>query len=233
MDVRHSQSRRTPPVSLNALGPGKIVVLVTINGIATMAMIDSGAGRDFMSATYAEEWGLPLFKKKASYLLALADGNLADHNSGTVSHETKVDMEALGQKETIRFDITNLGETHVILGLPWLQRHNPHIDWKNLTVTLLESLCSVQAKRRLGEQENLSPRRMRPSNVEVVCCYLLVRQDDKPAFEIPKEYLEFSELFTEEAPEEALPLHRDWDHEIALKPGTQLKKFKIYPLTKA
>ena len=50
---------------------------------------------------------------------------------------------------------------------------------------------------------------MRLSNVEVVCYYLLVRQDNKTAFEIPKEYLEFSELFTEEAPKEALLLYRD------------------------
>ena len=91
----------------------------------------------------------------------------------------------------------------------------------------------IQAKGRLRVRKQLSPQRKRPNNVEVVYCYRLERQTDKPAFEIPQEYREFSELFNEEAPEEALPPHRNWDHAIDLKPGTQPKKFKIYPLTQA
>jgi transposase InsO family protein len=32
--------------------------------------------------------------------------------------------------EVINFDITNLGEYDVVLGVPWLRKHNPDIDWQ-------------------------------------------------------------------------------------------------------
>ena len=34
-----------------------------------------------------------------------------------------------------RFYITGLGNQKVILGLPWLRKHNPEIDWEKGTVT--------------------------------------------------------------------------------------------------
>jgi transposase InsO family protein len=204
---------------------------VLIHGIPTDALIDSGAARDFMSEKFASDWGLTLVKKKTPYLLATADGTLIAHNQGQVAHEVQVNMEALGQKETIKFDVTNTGNSSIILGLPWLQRNQPHIDWKNLIVTLPTNQCSVRAKGRLGVREIHSLQRTEPITVEVVSCYRLEKfLEDKPAFEIPSEYKEFSELFTEEAPEDALPPHQPWDHEIELKKGTQPKKFKIYPL---
>ena len=56
------------------------MVLVKINRIPTIAIIDSGAGRDFMNIAYAKDWGLPLYKKKVIYFLALGDGNLTPYN---------------------------------------------------------------------------------------------------------------------------------------------------------
>jgi hypothetical protein len=31
--------------------------------------------------------------------------------------------------EVINFDITSLGEYDVVLGVPWLRKHNLAIDW--------------------------------------------------------------------------------------------------------
>ena len=32
--------------------------------------------------------------------------------------------------------IVDLGRSQVVLGMPWLTKHNPHIDWEKKTVTL-------------------------------------------------------------------------------------------------
>jgi hypothetical protein len=215
------------------MGFPRFLVDIAINGVATSALIDTGSGRDFLSERFAKDWGLVLSKKRYPYFLAVGDGRLVNSNGGEIVYETTVQLEINGQAKKTTLDVTNIGDTDIILGLPWLQRNNPRIDWKTLSITLPANLCSVQAEGRFGVQKKLSPQRMRPSNVEVVCCYRLERLDDRSAFEIPKEYKEFGELFTEEAPEEALPPHKPWDHEIALKPGTHPKKFKIYPLTQA
>jgi hypothetical protein len=117
-------------------------------------------------------------------------------------------MEILGQTKDITFDVTNTGNHDVILGLPWLQKHNPHIDWETLLVTLPRSRYLTQAKRRLGALPGTKPsKRQRLTNIEVACYYLLKRQPDKIALKIPSEYKDFEELFQEELPEEALPPH--------------------------
>ena len=32
------------------------------------------------------------------------------------------------------FYVTTLGDQNLILGLPWLEKHNPNIDWKEKTL---------------------------------------------------------------------------------------------------
>ena len=34
--------------------------------------------------------------------------------------------------------IVDLGRPQVVLGMPWLTKHNPHIDWEKKTMTLDE-----------------------------------------------------------------------------------------------
>jgi transposase InsO family protein len=206
-----------------------MMIDVSIFGTPTSAMIDSGSARDFLSERYARDWELPLSKKQRPYPLTTADGNPINLNQGMVIHEARVQMEALGQTEEIVLDITNIGDTNVILGLPWLQKNNPYIDWKRLTLTPAGDRYPVQAERRLRVQKPQSPQRTRPTNVEVVSCYSLPKES-RPALQIPSEYREFAELFEEEAPEDSLPPHQPWDHEIKLKGTEQPKKFKIYPL---
>ena len=222
------------PLSFCKLGPGQINVDVVIEGVTTKAMIDSGAMQDFLNESFAREWELRLNRKKHPYLLITGDGKPVDSHQGRVIHDTIVCMEALGQKETIKFDVTNTGNSDIILGIPWLQRNNPHIDWKNLTVTLPGSQYPTQAKGRFGALQGIKPsERQRPTNVEVAYLYRLERQSDTKEFVIPLEYRDYEQLFQEELPEEALPPHQDWDHEITLKPNTHPRKFGIYPLNEA
>jgi len=39
-------------------------------------------------------------------------------------------MHCRNYTERIRIDICDLGRTDVILGIPWLQTHNPEINWE-------------------------------------------------------------------------------------------------------
>ncbi|KIV98295.1 uncharacterized protein PV09_09860, partial [Verruconis gallopava] len=110
------------------------MVEVEIAGNSTMAMIDSGATADFLSSRYAREWDLPLRKKKDPYPLITADGTPIASDQGMVEYETTVDMTMLGKKVRRTFDVTNIGDSDIILGLSWLQDERPHIDWSTLTV---------------------------------------------------------------------------------------------------
>jgi len=45
--------------------------------------------------------------------------------------------------ERMRMDICDLGKTDMILGTPWLQAHNPEIDWETgeVKITRCPPLC--------------------------------------------------------------------------------------------
>ena len=43
--------------------------------------------------------------------------------------------------ETLTFDVAPLGGHNIILGLPWLQQHNPLIHWSTSKVTFASDYC--------------------------------------------------------------------------------------------
>src|SRR6201995_5987368 len=45
-------------------------------------------------------------------------------------------LKVPGHSEILRFFITDLGGTEVILGLPWLRKHNPSVNWEEGEVLL-------------------------------------------------------------------------------------------------
>ena len=50
------------------------------------------------------------------------------NSGGSITHEVEVNLYFKGHVERVRMDVCDLGKTEVILGMPWLQAHNPEID---------------------------------------------------------------------------------------------------------
>jgi hypothetical protein len=150
VDVRHLLSpSETPCQNLNALGERKMLVKAKINNIPTKAFIDSGASQNFLSEQFVRRWKIPVRKKRDPYFLQTADGNLIDSQEGMVKYETTdTSMFILGRLERITLDVTNTGDTNLILGLPWLRLHKPHVDWETLTLSLPTNQHPVQASKR-------------------------------------------------------------------------------------
>jgi len=53
--------------------------------------------------------------------------------------------------ERIRIDVCNLGRTDVILGMPWLQIHNPEINWETGEVKMTR--CPPLCRRNMKLEE--------------------------------------------------------------------------------
>ncbi|KAI3375644.1 hypothetical protein L3Q82_003959 [Scortum barcoo] len=62
---------------------------------------------------------------------AISASALDGHLLGTVTHQTEpIHMLLSGNHhETIQFHILHSPRLPLILGYPWLRRHNPHVDW--------------------------------------------------------------------------------------------------------
>jgi len=109
---------------------------VTIN-----AMIDSGPTEDFIDREVCNKHGIEMIKAKNPREIYLADGKPSA--PGTVTHITKVPMDISSHRELATFQVANLQNHKVIVGMPWLKEHNPTIEWNNKRITFNSERCTT------------------------------------------------------------------------------------------
>ncbi|KAH7461789.1 hypothetical protein FOMA001_g18899 [Fusarium oxysporum f. sp. matthiolae] len=117
--------------------PDRLVLRAQIKGRWLNAWIDSGAKKNFIDPRIVTKLGLPWKKKRLSYRLVNAEGQYFDYNNGIVDQEIDhLKVRIGGKNQGISFDIIPLGENMDIpLGMNWLRRQNPHIDWRTGQIT--------------------------------------------------------------------------------------------------
>jgi hypothetical protein len=105
----------------------------------TMAMVDCGATENFIDRNYAEQIGIPLDKKIVPWRVLAVDGR--EIASGPVTHDTTIKLTINNHHETIKLHCITIGNSPIIVGLPWLKKHNPNINWKMGRVTFDSDKC--------------------------------------------------------------------------------------------
>jgi transposase InsO family protein len=157
--------------------------------------------------------------------------------------EEKVTLEVRGaplqitnHEEKLDLDILGTAAHDVILGLPWLRKHNPRINWKKRQLSFDGCRCGTTtskptqpAPELVDEREinNISSTHKtrqdravdradaeRPTGHKAT-----VKEKEGAPPDIPDEYREFEDLFRDEKTVKALPQHQEWDHEIKLQEG--------------
>jgi hypothetical protein len=94
----------------------------------TTAMVDCGATKNFIDKDYAEQIKIPLDKKNIPRRVLAVDGR--EIASGPVTHDTNVELIINNHREKIKLHCIMIGNSPIIMGLLWLKKHNPNIDWK-------------------------------------------------------------------------------------------------------
>jgi predicted aspartyl protease len=116
----------------------KIILKVTMRGHDnnehhTTVMVDCGATENFIDERYAKQNNIPLRRKAIPHRVLAVDG--WEVANGLVTHDALVDLTINNHYETIRLHCITIGNSPIIVGLPWLRKHNPNIDWKEGRVT--------------------------------------------------------------------------------------------------
>ena len=94
---------------------------VTINGQTFTAIIDSGAQGNYISPSIVNKEQLEWNYKKDLYRLSTVEGCEVAYEDGFVTQETmQLPVLILGQDENITFDITDIVDYQLILGILWL-----------------------------------------------------------------------------------------------------------------
>src|SRR6202158_5841600 len=199
-----------------------------VNKCQAVMMVDSGSTGDFISEAYVSKHRMRRNSYESSKTVWLADGK-----QHTVTSYIVCVISIGGLTESVELAIIPLVGYDVILGTPWLQRHNPSITWTSYSISVnsngkqcelplanitdtpvVELVSALQFKREVQHGEEL---------------YLALVQspaehsnDSKAAINRDASTIinEFKEVFPEELPS-GLPPSRDIDHRIELVPGQQ------------
>jgi len=115
----------------------QIIVKIQLHGgkesITINAMIDSEATEDFIDGEVCNKHVIQMIKAKHPREIYHADGKPSA--MGPITHMTKVPMDISSHRELATFQVANLQNHEVILGMPWLREHNPRIDWNDKRIT--------------------------------------------------------------------------------------------------
>lgn len=91
------------------------------------ALIDSGAEQSFLDAVLANKLGLPLVLLRKPLQVSTLNGSLLAEITHRMQEITLV--LSGNHVEKICLFLFKSPHTPLVLGYPWLKRHNPQIDW--------------------------------------------------------------------------------------------------------
>ena len=241
-DIIDDSGPFVPLISVDSYESVLLTVPLLVNGNKAIALIDSGAGGNFISNEFVRLNDLHP-SNSGSVRISMADGHVVN-SSGRIKVE-------LSDGNLYRDDLTLTVAPiryDIILGKPWLYLSNPSINWRTNTINFgylgdtilwetstvldnmnsLESLpdpCIISAKQVAKELED-------PDTVEVFLLNVqssllddrrvlnsILPADDDPSIATKTDCIlqEYSDVFPDSLPD-LFPPERHVDHSIDLLP---------------
>jgi len=99
----------------------------TMEEASTEAMVNTGTTGDFIDQDFVNKAKLPMRKLSQPIPVYNVDGTL--NEAGSIHEVVDMIMMYNGHSEHILLAITRLGKQSMILGMTWLNKHNPEIDF--------------------------------------------------------------------------------------------------------
>ena len=109
-----------------------ITIETTENTKEAHALIDCGAEGLFVDASYAKRWRKEPLKHQIR--VRNVDGTI--NANGNIKEKCLITFRIGDEEMTEWFHVTNTGDQNLILGLPWLTKRNPIIDWRRKSLEI-------------------------------------------------------------------------------------------------
>jgi hypothetical protein len=217
------------------------------------ALVDSGASINIIHEAIVTRLNLEKRPCKFPVKLTVADG----HKMKPCDHYVTLNFTIDGLQQSEDFIVAPIGVHPMILGMPWLQKHNPSIDWRNRTFKQ-----SIDAMEKSISPSNVVPLKADASipnqatpdiqftkkirkNDQVHLIYISeshglcgISLDQKHAdatsevtMEIPVEYHDLAKAFSKEEAEQLAPHRGALDHSIPLEEGSKPVFGPVYNLS--
>ena len=95
-------------------------------GVTVKALLDSGTTEMFMNKRMAARHGFRLQKLERLVTVRNVDG--MNNSREAITHQMEVNVYYKNYIKRMRMNICDLGRMNMILGMLWLQAHNPEIN---------------------------------------------------------------------------------------------------------
>ena len=110
----------------------------TQEGVTVEALLDSGVTRLVMSSEFAKKQSFKL--KKLERPINVRNVDRSFNKEEPIENTVEVNIYYQGYRKRMEIDVIGEQKWTVILGMPWLARHNPEIDWKTGEVKMTRYL---------------------------------------------------------------------------------------------
>ncbi len=162
-----------------------------------------------MDVSFAKNISIPLVACDSHLVVAALDGRPLGSGCIQFTTENLQLSTVFLHTETIRLFLFQSPKNPVILGLPWLEQHNPSISWTKKQIIQWSVFC-----------------------LQTCLCSMPVKRVSKNSLKdpLPSKYQDLAEAFSK-VKASHLPPHRASDCSIDLLPGSQPPKGRIYPLS--
>ena len=227
-------------------------------GIMVEALLDSGATGLVMSSEFARKKGFKLKKLERPMQVRNVDGSF--NREGPIENTVEVNVYYKGHVERTEINVIGGQKWGVILGMPWLEHHNPEIDWKTgeVKMTRCPEECGRQwrpvqeksgwekqkeeeAKEEVGRKREEKERRKKGKPIEVkkVAEEWEIWDEEEKAAKleeeakklVPEKFHRWIKMFGKKQ-SERMPTRKLWDHAINVREGFMPRKGKVYPLSR-
>jgi len=96
--------------------------------VTVKVLLNSSTMGMFMDREMAKKHSFKMTKLERPLKVKNVDGT--ENSGGNITHQIEVNVFYKNHVKRMRIDVRNLEKTEVILKMPWLQAHNPEINWE-------------------------------------------------------------------------------------------------------
>ncbi|KAI2661123.1 Transposon Tf2-9 polyprotein [Labeo rohita] len=194
----HSDIENMHPLTTN------VQLTTPSSSVAVTALIDFGSAGNFISGNLCRQLQLRTEASSRTYQIQPITVNIG-----------------LLHKEDIQFLVLEGATVDIILGCPWLVKHDPIISWGFGEVLKWGEGCTTGCFPELPQpiQRSLP-----------VYTTSIESPIEKQSVQIPDIYTSYKDVFCPKRASQ-LPPHRPWDCAIDLIPDAPMPRGKIYPLS--
>jgi len=211
-------------------------------GIIVKALLDSGMTGMFIDKRMVVKHRFKLQRLERPVVVRNVDGT--NNSGGAIIHQVKVNVYYKNHIERMRMDVCDLGKIDKILGILWLQAHNPEINWKTEEVKMTRCLPLCRRDTKLNKRQKAKKgKRVAILKEEKIVRWVIDNKEDWGSEEeveadykkieemVPKRFLRWRKVFGK-VESKRMPIRKIWDHTIDLKETFKPQKRRIYPLSK-